>query len=117
MQGGEPGPGMVMRLFHVRARKGCAATLLAKFATTSAAVVQDEPGNKGYFFGQGLEMDEDVVVFASLWADLEAIKRRFGESWQVSFLPEGYDALIEDCWVQHIDVGAGWCVRPDRAHR
>ncbi len=104
---------LVMRLFHVRVKPGCAADLLSKFATTSAEVVQHEPGNKGYFFGQGVSLDEDVVVFASFWTDLSTIKTRFGPDWQVSFLPEGYEDLIEEHWVQHIDVGSGWFVRPD----
>ncbi|MEX0369353.1 MAG: antibiotic biosynthesis monooxygenase [Tateyamaria sp.] len=102
---------MIMRLFHVRAKSGYAAELLEKFSTTSADVVQHEPGNKGYFFGAGVEMDRDIVVFASIWEDMDAIKARFGDNWQVSFLPDGYEGLIEKFWVQHIDVGAGWHVR------
>ena len=102
-----------MRLFHVRAKAGCATVLIEKFATTSADVVQHEPGNKGYFFGQGVAHDKDVVVFASFWTNIEVIKQRFGDDWQVSFLPEGYEDLIADCWVQHIDVAAGWHVQPD----
>ena len=102
---------MIMRLFHVRAKPGCSGQLIEKFATTSADVVQREPGNKGFFFGQGVDIDGDVVVFASLWANLGAVKRRFGKDWQVSFLPDGYEDLIEECWVQHIDVGIGWFVR------
>lgn len=106
---------LIMRLFHVRAKPGCAAQLIKNFATTSADVVQHEPGNKGYFFGRGVQDSQgaDVVVFASMWRDLDAIKARFGDDWQVSYLPEGYDDLIDDYWVQHIDVGAGWCVRPE----
>lgn len=103
---------MIMRLFHVRTKPGCSSKLIEKFATTSAEVVQHEPGNKGYFFGNGIGGDGDVVVFASFWADLDAIQHRFGADWQVSFLPEGYDDLIEECWVEHIDVGPGWFVRP-----
>ena len=103
---------MIMRLFHVRAKPGQAPQLLEKFARTSVKVVQQEPGNQGYFFGQGVEDDDDIIVFASFWTDLAAIKRRFGETWQSSFLPEGYEELIAECWVEHIDLGAGWFVRP-----
>lgn len=102
---------LIMRLFHVRAKHGCAAELIEKFASTSADVVQHEPGNKGYYFGAGIEPDEDIVVFASFWENLDAIKTRFGKGWQVSFLPDGYENLIEEYWVQHIDVGAGWHVQ------
>lgn len=107
----DPPPKMVMRLFHARAKPGCAADLLKKFATTSTTVVEHEPGNKGYVFGRGVSADDDVVVFASFWEDLNAIRTRFGSDWQVSFLPEGYGDLIEECWVQHIDVGSGWFVQ------
>ncbi|WP_419906725.1 antibiotic biosynthesis monooxygenase [Hoeflea sp.] len=104
-----------MRLFRVRAKPGCAEELLKKFESTSADVVRHEPGNMGYFFGRGLSVDEDVVVFASFWTGLDAIKRRFGEDWQISFLPQGYDELIETCSIEHIDVGSGWFVMPDRS--
>lgn len=100
-----------MRLFHVRAKQGAAEKLMKKFATVSVDVVQGEPGNEGYFFGRGVAFDENTVVFASFWKDLAAIRQRFGENWQSSFLPEGYEQLIDTCWIQHIDVGAGWHVR------
>ena len=102
---------LIMRLFHVRAKSGCAADLIEKFSSTSADVVQHEPGNKGYFFGAGVETDQDVLVFASFWEDMNAVKARFGADWQVSFLPDGYEDMIEEYWVQHIDVGAGWHVQ------
>ncbi|MEM7753844.1 MAG: antibiotic biosynthesis monooxygenase family protein [Paracoccaceae bacterium] len=105
--------GMILRIFQVEAKPGCGAELIAKFATTSADVVQGRPGNAGYFFGQGVETDADYVVFTSVWQDLEAVKARFGEDWQVSFLPPGYEALIENCSVRHIDVGSGWHVDLD----
>ena len=106
------GKQLIMRLFHVRTKKGRATELIEKIATTSADVVQHEPGNKGYYFGAGVEADEDIVVFASFWVDMDAIKARFGEAWKVSHLPAGYEDLIETCWVQHIDVGRGWNVQP-----
>lgn len=96
--------GTIVRLFRARAKTGCAADLLKKFATQSKDVVQNEPGHKGYFFGQSLSVEKDVLVFASIWADLNAVKQRFGDDWQTSFLPQGYEDLIEDCSVEHIDV-------------
>jgi hypothetical protein len=54
------------------------------------------------------------VVFASIWKDLDAVKERFGEDWQVSFLPAGYEDLIDECSVRHIDLSAGWHVQMDR---
>lgn len=104
--------GPIMRLFEVQVKPGCAQKLLESFATTSAAVVKDEPGNRGYFFGQCVETDEDTVIFASLWRDLDAVKARFGADWRVSFLPPGYEALIESCRVRHFDLSAGW--RPEQ---
>ena len=102
--------GPIMRLFQVRAKPGCAPALREKFATTSADVVQGKPGNHGYFFGQGVAQDDDQMVFASIWRDLDAVKDRFGDAWQSSFLPPGYEDLIADCSVTHIDVSAGWHV-------
>lgn len=111
MESTESHRGTVMRLFQAKTRQGGAAELIEKLATTSADVVQHEPGNIGYFFGRGLALDEETIVFASFWKDLEAVKQRFGEKWQRSFLPEGYEDLILECSVQHIDVGSGWHVR------
>jgi len=53
--------GPVMRLFQVHARKGCADELLGRFATTSADVVRQKPGNEGYLFGRGVAVDDDIV--------------------------------------------------------
>ncbi|MEM7429374.1 MAG: antibiotic biosynthesis monooxygenase [Pseudomonadota bacterium] len=103
-----PEAGMILRLFTVQARQDCVEELLAKFATTSAEVVQNEPGNEGYFFGKGVARDDGTVIFASLWKDLDAVKERFGADWQVSFLPPGYEALIDDCSVTHIQLNPGW---------
>lgn len=111
MQNALSGP--ILRLFEVQTKPGCAAELIAKFPTTSADVVRHEPGNRGYFFGRGVARDEDVVVFASVWKDLDAVKQRFGADWQRSFLPSGYEALIEECSVRHIDLSAGWHVQLD----
>lgn len=105
--------GPIMRLFQVKAKKGCADELLGKFATKSADVVRQEPGNEGYFFGQGVAVDDDIVVFASFWKDLNSVKQRFGEDWQSSFLPSGYEALIDECSVRHIDLSSGWHVQLD----
>ncbi len=91
-------------MFHVRAKTGREQELLEKFRTTSAEVVLGEPGNTGYFFGRGVEGDDKKLLFASTWKNLDAIKQRFGEGWQESFLPEGYEDLIETCFVEHIQL-------------
>ncbi len=106
----EPRRGPILRLFEVTAKPGCAAELLAKFATTSAQVVRGEPGNEGYFFGQEIEVEGETVLFASDWQDLDAVRARFGDDWRASFLPEGYDALIQTCAVRHVDLSDGWHV-------
>lgn len=102
--------GPILRLFQVKTKAGRAEELLANFATTSADVVRYEPGNKGYFFGRGAAADTNFVVFASVWENLEAIKQRFGIDWQTSYLPSGYETLIEECSIRHIDMSAGWHV-------
>ena len=107
------GTGPVLRLFEVKARNGQAEALLQKFSTTSADVVRNQLGNRGYFFGQGMFNDAGRLVFASLWKDLNAIKQRFGEDWQASFLPEGYEDMIEEHSLRHIDLSGGWFVGDD----
>lgn len=112
MQVQETRKGPILRLFQVRTKTGRARELLEKFATTSAEVVRGEPGNEGNFFGQGVASDDHYVVFASIWADLDAVKTRFGADWQRSFLPPGYEALIDECSVRHVDLTSGWNVHP-----
>ena len=102
--------GLLLRVFEVRARPGCAETLLNNFATTSAAVVKGRPGNNGYFFGRCVQGGDDVVMFVSVWKDLDSVKARFGEDWQVSHMPDGYEDLIEECFVRHFDMSSGWNV-------
>lgn len=102
--------GPILRVFQVKTKPGRAPELIAKFGTTSAEVVQGQRGNLGYFFGRGVGSDEDYVVFTSVWRDLEAVKERFGETWRESFLPPGYEDLIKECSIRHINVGNGWHV-------
>ena len=94
----------IFRVFEVRARPGHAKTLERKLSETSVSVVAGEPGNLGHFFGTTLSSDGNDLVFVSVWQDMDAIKARFGESWEESYLPEGYEALIESCSVRHIVV-------------
>ena len=108
MQKSKTDSGPIMRLFEVRTKHGCADKLMQKFATTSAEVVKDEPGNEGYFYGRSVQSDDNVVVFASIWKDMNAIKDRFGEDWQSSFLPSGYEDLIDECSVRHFNLASGW---------
>jgi len=102
--------GPLLRIFEVRTKPSCAETLLKNFATTSAGVVKDEPGNQGYFFGRCVQGGDDVLMFVSVWRDLDAVKERFGADWQTSFIPEGYEDLIEECSVRHFDMSEGWNV-------
>jgi quinol monooxygenase YgiN len=106
--------GPILRLFQVKIKDGDAETLLAKFSTTSADVVRNEPGNVGYAFGRGVAVDEDRLIFASFWEDMDAVKKRFGDAWQESFLPDGYEEMIEEHSLQHIDLTDGWFVLWDK---
>lgn len=101
MQHGEESSGPILRLFEARAKPGCVDELAQKLSTSSIDVVRNEPGNEGYFFGQSVADDPDVLVFASIWMDMHAVKDRFGENWQSSYLPEGYADLIDACSVRH----------------
>ena len=91
--------GPILRIFEVKTKEGCAETLLNNFATTSAGVVAGHPGNQGYFFGECVQGAEDTVMFVSIWADLDAVKARFGDDWQVQQsveAPSGTRRLILD---------------------
>ena len=100
----------ILRIFQVRAKRGKAGVLKQKLSDTSVSVVHGKPGNLGYFFGRDLSSDEEDLVFISVWKDLESVKALFGTDWEESFLPEGYDEIIERCSVNHIecdgDLGA-----------
>ena len=101
------GEGPVLRMFEVWAKPGCADILMEKFASTSAGVVQGHPGNLGFVFGRDIKVDANYVMFVSVWQDVEAVKKRFGDDWQESFLPPGYEALIERHALRHVAVGEG----------
>ena len=104
--------GPILRVFEVKTKSGCGDTLLSKFETTSSKVVRNEPGNRGYFFGRCIQGDNNVVLFVSIWEDLDAVKSRFGKDWQESYLPDGYADLIETCTIRHFDMGSGWQIDP-----
>ncbi|MEO0915498.1 MAG: antibiotic biosynthesis monooxygenase [Pseudomonadota bacterium] len=106
------GSGTILRIFEVQVKEGHVEELLENFSTTSSKVVQGHPGNRGYFFGTCVQGAENMVMFVSMWDDLDAVKRRFGEDWQASYLPEGYERFIEACSIRHVDVGRGWHVHP-----
>lgn len=97
----------IFRVFEVRAKAGKAENLKQKLSSTSIGVVKDKPGNLGYFFGKHLYTDQPDLVFISVWKDIEAVKSHFGADWQRSYLPEGYEALIESCSVKHIEFDGG----------
>ncbi len=103
--------GPVLRIFEVKTKRGSVDQLLKNFATTSADVVRDQPGSKGYFFGRCVQGGEDTVMFVSVWQDLDAVKARFGKDWERSYLPQGYEDLIETCSIRHVDLNAGWHVQ------
>ncbi len=94
----------ILRVFEVRAKPGKSAILKQKLSETSVSVVDGEPGNLGYFFGDNLSSDGSDLVFISVWKDMQAVKTRFGAQWQASHLPEGYEALIESCSIKHIEI-------------
>ncbi|MDD9878990.1 MAG: hypothetical protein OXR84_16270 [Magnetovibrio sp.] len=104
----DPFPGPVLRWFEARAKPGRGDDLAKKFATTSVDVVRDQAGNIGHFHGREVAGHGDVLVFASVWTSLDAIKERFGDAWQSSYLPAGYDDLIAECSVRHFDLASGW---------
>ena len=100
--------GSVLRVFEARVIPGCAPQLSHNFATTSGDVVAGQPGNQSHFVGQRVTDDGEVLVFVSVWESLDAIRSRFGDEWENSHLPAGYEALIEECSVKHIALESDW---------
>jgi len=92
----------ILRVFEVRAKPGKAELLKQKLSDTSVSVVKGKPGNLGYFFGENISSDENDLVFISVWKDLESVKSHFGKDWEQSYLPEGYEEIIEGCSIKHI---------------
>ena len=100
--------GSILRVFEARAKPGCADSLAKKLATTSVDVVRNQPGNQGHFFGKSVTGEDDDFVFVSVWRDLNAVKTRFGDDLESSFLPLGYSELIEECSINHFALRTDW---------
>lgn len=93
----------ILRIFEVRAKQGMAGSLKQKLSDTSVAVVNGKPGNLGYFFGENVSTDKHDLMFISVWKDLDSIKSHFGKEWEESYLPAGYEEIIESCSIKHIE--------------
>jgi quinol monooxygenase YgiN len=91
----------IIRIFRARAKQGCERALADKLATSSVEVVQGQPGFLGHLVAGPASELQHEFVFASIWADADAVKARFGEEWRVSLLPPGYAELIDECSVDH----------------
>ena len=91
----------IIRVFRARAKRGCEGALAEKLATSSVEVVEDQPGFIGYLVAGPANEHQREFVFASIWADADAVKARFGREWRASLLPPGYAELIEECSVHH----------------
>ena len=104
----------ILRIFDVRAKVGKAELLKHKLSGTSISVVMGKPGNLGYLFGEDKSSDGNDLVFISVWTDLQAVKDHFGKDWEQSYLPEGYEELIESCSIRHIAVD-GQLFSPDQS--
>jgi len=91
----------IIRVFRARARQGCERALADKLATSSVEVVQGQPGFLGYLVAGPASEHQHEFIFASIWANADAVKARFGEEWRASLLPPGYAELIEECSIDH----------------
>src|SRR5215467_16167748 len=91
----------IIRVFRARAKRGCERALADKLATSSVEVVQGQPGFLGHLAAGPASEHQHEFIFASIWANVDAVKARFGEQWRHSLLPPGYAELIEGCSVDH----------------
>jgi quinol monooxygenase YgiN len=106
----------IIRVFRARARPGCKRALADKLATSSVQVVQGQPGFLGYLVAGPANESQHEFIFASIWADADALKARFGPDWRDSLLPPGYAEVIEMCSVEHYHLtqqspGLGMTIR------
>lgn len=97
----------VLRIFEARAREGAVERLARELADNTAGVVSEEPGNLGYYFGEAASGDGRDLVFVSIWADIGAVRTRFGEDWERPHLPPEQRDLVERCSVRHVEVRTG----------
>jgi heme-degrading monooxygenase HmoA len=93
--------GTIIRVFKARAKQGCEEALAEKLNTSSVEVVQGQPGFLGHLAAGPANEGRREFIFATIWADADAIKTCFGEEWRASHLPPGYAELIEECFVDH----------------
>jgi hypothetical protein len=77
------------------------SALADKLATSSIEVVQGQPGFLGHLVAGPANESQHEFIFASIWANADAVKTRFGDEWRVSHLPPGYAELIEECSIDH----------------
>jgi quinol monooxygenase YgiN len=96
----------IIRVFRARVKPGCERALAEKLNTSSVEVVQGQPGFLGYLVAGPANERQREFIFASIWADADAIKARFGAVWRTSLLPPGYAELIENCSVDHYHLTA-----------
>src|SRR5215469_3425691 len=98
------GPRPIARVFRATAAPGCRDELLQRFHSSSAALVNSKVGCLKYRILEPVDASTPEVVFESIWQDLEAVKVAFGETWEQSYLPDGYAALMTAYSVQHFFV-------------
>src|SRR5215475_10849112 len=96
----------IIRVFRAYARRGCEKALADKLATSSVQVVQGQSGFLGYLVAGPANESQHEFIFASIWADADAVRTRFGAGWRVSHLPPGYAELIVECSVDHYQLTA-----------
>jgi quinol monooxygenase YgiN len=94
----------IARVFRATAAPACRDEVLGRFRSSSAALVSSKVGCLGYRILEPIDASAPEVVFESIWRDLDAVKAAFGDTWQQSYLPEGYSVLMMAYSVQHFLV-------------
>ena len=94
----------IARVFRATAAPGCRDELLRRFHCSSAALVNSKVGCLKYRILEPVEASALEVVFESIWQDIDAVKVAFGDTWEQSYLPDGYSALMTAYSVHHFVV-------------
>ena len=93
---------MVIRIFRVRARPGCASELERVVRERGVPNITRREGLVSLLVGRPDDGDERDLMLVSVWRDLEALRAFKGDAWrEARLLPEEL-GLSESASVSHV---------------
>lgn len=93
---------MILRIFRVRARPGCASALERVVRERGVPNIARREGLLSLFVGRPDDGDDRDLVLVSVWRDEEALRAFKGDAWkEARLLPEEIE-LSESASVSHV---------------